>query len=462
MRKVILSLASVLSVLLLVLGLWGFLDKQSETECTFPSYTLVNGVDCSGLTVAQADHLLTSTWNSKIYFIKADGDYIGSLGNIRFDYDIADRLRGMQRHGSLSPILTWLMKRYGSMHVTMSIGKINDSFVEQFQQLRLLQQTNYIETKNAYIDMSSPTLMIVKEVYGNQIDSEKLFEKIVSDIEQGVFVLNAAKEDYYKKPTIFSDDPQLLADQAHYRKYLDFQVLYDFGDRKEKVTPEILSGLMSYKDGQVTVHEEKVAEYVSGLAKKYDTIGSTRLFESADGTMVSVKGGTYGFRLDQDSETKWLVSALQNGETQVRNPEYKQVGRSRTQNDIGSSYVEIDISAQHLWIYKDGIVKLSTDVVTGNVWRGKNTPTGTYYIFSKQRDRILRGPDYDGTEYASPVAYWMPFNGGVGLHDAPWRKAFGDDIYLVYGSHGCVNMPPWAAKSAFHLVDIGFPVVVHH
>lgn len=462
MRKVILSLASVLSVSLLLLGLWGFLDKQLETEGTFPSNTLVNGVDCSGLTVAQADHLLTSTWNSKIYFIKADGEYIGNLGNIRFEYDIADRLRSMQHHASLSPLLTWLMKRYGTMHVPMSVAKINDSFVEQFNQLRLLQQTNYIETKNAYIDMSSPSLEIVREVYGNQIDKGLLFEKIVSDIEQGVFVLNAAREDYYKKPTIFYDDPQLLADQEHYRKYLDFQVVYDFGDRREKVTPEILNGLMSYKDGQVFVDEDEVAEYVANLAKKYDTVGSTRMFESADGTMVSVKGGTYGFRLDQESEVKWLLSALQKGETQDRLPEYKQVGRNRAQNDIGSSYVEIDISAQHLWIVQDGIVKLSTDVVTGNVWRGKSTPTGTYFIFSRQRDRILRGPDYDGTEYASPVAYWMPFNGGVGLHDAPWREAFGDDIYLVYGSHGCVNMPPWAAKSAYYLVDIGFPVVVHH
>ena len=55
----------------------------------------------------------------------------------------------------------------------------------------------------------------------------------------------------------------------------------------------------------------------------------------------------------------------------------------------------------------------------------------------------------------------MPFYGDVGLHDAPWRTAFGGTIYLEGGSHGCVNMPPAAAATLFNNVSAGFPVVVH-
>jgi hypothetical protein len=462
MRKYLLVLASFCSVVLLFLGLWGFIDNQLKLTGAFSSNTHINGVDCSGMSVYEADHMLTKKWNSKTYVINADGKYIGQLRNISFSYDIADHLQLVQVHSGMSPLLTWISKEHGSIFVPMAISHINKLFVDQFENLRLLKQPDYVETKNAYIDMSTPSLMIVKEVFGNQIDKKMLFEKVINDIEKGVFVLNAAKEAFYVKPTIFSDDPKLIADQKLYRQYLGFEIKYDFGNRHERLTPGKLKPMMAYSAGKVTIHEDKVLEYVKELAVKYDTVGSTRLFQTTNGGLVSVNGGNYGFRMDQDAEFKWLLDALAKGKSDYRTPEYLQEGRSRDQNDIGSSYVEIDISAQHLWIYKDGKMVLSTDIVTGNVSRGKSTPTGTYYIFSKQRDRILRGPDYDGTQYASPVAYWMPFNRGIGLHDAPWRSAFGGSIYLKNGSHGCVNMPPAAAKVAFYHVNIGFPVVVHY
>ena len=45
----------------------------------------------------------------------------------------------------------------------------------------------------------------------------------------------------------------------------------------------------------------------------------------------------------------------------------------------------------------------------------------------------------------------MPFvvDRGIGFHDATWRSAFGGNIYEYSGSHGCVNLPPNAAKSLY-------------
>lgn len=462
MAKNILVLAGIFSVALLLLGLWGITDNQTKMTGYYPSHTKINGVDCSGLSVSEADILLTKEWNNKTYVIKADGKYIGNLHNLTFTYKISDQLNGVQVYSSMSSLLIWLSKEQGSINIPMAIDHVNQAFLEQFNDLKLLKQPNYVETKNAYIDMSTPSLMIIKEVFGNQIDKKKLFDKIISDIESGVFVLNAAKDDFYVKPTIFSDDPQLIATQETDRQYLGFEITYHFGGRHETMTPEKLKEMLTYNDGKVTILEAQVANAIQELAKKYDTVGSTRMFQSTYDGLVSVNGGSYGFRMDQDAEFQWLMTALQQGKSQNRIPEYTQEGRSRSQNDIGSSYVEIDISEQHLWIYQQGQIVLSTDVVTGNVWRDKGTPTGTYYVFSKQRNRILRGPDYDGTEYASPVSYWMPFNSGIGLHDAPWRSAFGNNIYLKNGSHGCINMPPAAAKVAYYQVDLGFPVVVHN
>lgn len=67
-----------------------------------------------------------------------------------------------------------------------------------------------------------------------------------------------------------------------------------------------------------------------------------------------------------------------------------------------------------------------------------------------------------GDEYETPVKYWMPFNGGVGFHDASWQPTFGGSRYLTNGSHGCVNMPPEMAGKLFDLISAGTPVVVHN
>lgn len=73
----------------------------------------------------------------------------------------------------------------------------------------------------------------------------------------------------------------------------------------------------------------------------------------------------------------------------------------------------------------------------------------------------LKGVNRDGSKYASPVSFWMPFNGGIGLHDAPWKSRFGDGEYLTHGSHGCINMPYTPARITFENVKIGTKVVVH-
>ncbi|HPR24296.1 MAG TPA: L,D-transpeptidase, partial [Bacillota bacterium] len=47
-------------------------------------------------------------------------------------------------------------------------------------------------------------------------------------------------------------------------------------------------------------------------------------------------------------------------------------------------------------------------------------------------------------------------------HDAPWHKNFGGSIYVRNGSHGCVNMPEYAAASVYANIYAGYPVVVHY
>ena len=462
MRKYILVLAGVLSTALLALGVWGFVDTQQKSSDSFSAHTVVNGVDCSNLTAEEAQAALTKAWNGNDFVVNADGSFIKNLKGMDFTYDILASLQQKIVHSGMHPLLTWTAKGFGDQRIAMTVSKVNDSFVRQVNRIRFVSKEDAVKTRNAYVDMTTTKFPIIPEVYGNNIDKEKLLDSILTAVEEGRFVLDAVKSDYYVKPTVFSDDPELLAAQEAYLNNYAFEIIYDFGYNSQTLTPKVISGLLNRGSDGLTVRDDKVREYVKNLAHKYDTGGLSRFFYAPNGAKVSVYGGDYGYVINQEAEVAWLTDALMNGKTVRRSPEYTPTSRSKSDSSIGTTYVEIDLTSQHLWIYKNGTLVLATPVVTGNVAKGTATPPGNYKVYFMQLDRVLKGEDWDGTMYEMPVHYWMAFNGGIGLHDAPWRAYFGGTIYKQNGSHGCINMPSRMAAAAYSIVYIGYPVIVHY
>ena len=102
-------------------------------------------------------------------------------------------------------------------------------------------------------------------------------------------------------------------------------------------------------------------------------------------------------------------------------------------------------------------------MVIGNPNReGSATPYGSVWaIDAKKRNATLGTIDTMG--YSSPVNYWMPFNGNVGIHDADgWRSEYGGQIYLTRGSHGCINTPEDQVAKIYDAVEIGTAVIVYN
>lgn len=119
-----------------------------------------------------------------------------------------------------------------------------------------------------------------------------------------------------------------------------------------------------------------------------------------------------------------------------------------------NTFIVVDISSQKLTLYRNNEILVETDIVTGQRYE-HDTPTGMYSIKKKETDTFLTGEDY-----YTHVDYWMPFNGGIGLHDADWRSKFGGTIYERNGSHGCINIPPKYADDVYENVDKGTKVLV--
>ena len=228
-------------------------------------------------------------------------------------------------------------------------------------------------------------------------------------------------------------------------------------NRGDSMSPGVSPALD--EEGCLIISEEKVRSWVEQLAEQYDTCKTDREFLSTRGDVVTVKYGTYGTKIDVEKEVAYLMKAMQERrtETEVHIPAYRQKGYVRGLDDIGDTYIEVDMTGQHLYFYLEGELALDTDIVTGDVSRRRETPEGIYYVYSKQRNRILRGADY-----ASFVKYWMPVVGGVGLHDASWRRKFGEEIYKKDGSHGCINMPSEEAAKLYEMTEKGMPVIMFY
>ena len=232
---------------------------------------------------------------------------------------------------------------------------------------------------------------------------------------------------------------------------------------------EVLDGLTiaSWVNGSqgltVSVDAAKVADYVQGLRNKYDTPAGTQTWQSADGTTKSIKTN-YGWHIDQTKETEALIANIQSLQSVTREPVYASRAVQTEMPQWGKTFVEIDLSSQHVYYYQDGNCVWDSKCVTGTATDpDRATPTGVFALKYKQRDRVLRGrinPQTGKPSYESPVAYWMPFNGNIGLHDANWRSSFGGNIYLKSGSHGCINLPPKNAKTLYELITPGTVIVV--
>ncbi len=302
--------------------------------------------------------------------------------------------------------------------------------------------------------------VIVPEVRGSRAELESVKAAVKAAVAAGVRELDLEAAGCYVEPQVVSSDPRLQSQCDARNQYRDISVTYVFGEEQQVIGPEMTSLLvLGMENGQVQVDRALAQTYVQALADSYDTSGKQRIFTTAAGTQVLLQG-PYGWRIDQNAETDALIAAIQSGQPQTREPIYRAAAASRTGSEWGSTYAEVDLTGQQVHLTVDGQVVWSSPCVTGNLARHHDTPSGIYSITYKERDRVLRGEKQaDGTyEYESWVGYWMPFNGGIGFHDANWRGSFGGDIFRTNGSHGCINLPPANVPAFYEAVYKGMPV----
>lgn len=464
-KKILLIVIILLLILLIALiGMCrSYSSKYLESD-TLPDNVFINGIDCSEMTKKDARKKLVNEWNSNCFEITSQGECIESIPLSGMKYTITENIRSCISDAGFFAYLRHLAGKPYEISIPMTVRSGGKAFNSEYKAFcdRLDEGTTH--TEDAYVDMSTADFNVVAEIYGDNVDRKLLRSSIYSMIAEGTMTLDYNRDDFIDVPDITTDSREIEEQLEYCNTYLKEKITYEFGGSEITITPAELNDMIYLTEsGDVAVDSKKVREYVDRLAYDTDTYGSNRVFRSTNRGDITVYGGAYGYLIDRDAETKHLSKDLISGNDVTREPEYIYRGNGRNgRDDIGSTYLEIDLSAQKLWYYQSGRIIFTSEFVSGNLKDGTGTIVGTYSLAYKERDATLKGENVDGTDYESEVKYWMPFWNGYGLHDAPWRDEFGGTIYKTNGSHGCINLPPEKAEQLFSIIKTHDIIVIYY
>ncbi|WP_455579712.1 L,D-transpeptidase family protein [Faecalibacillus intestinalis] len=461
-------ICGIVVLVLLIVYLAGMLYYNDK----FLNGTMVNGSDVGGMTLQKANDQLSKKVNGqslKLIFNDGQSEVLQSA-QLGVSYNKDNSLNQLMKNQNK---WAWFIGFFKNEKNTLTdlIQISDENLTNGIASMEHAKEENQIAPTDAYIQYKDGSFSIIEETLGSKFNIEELVKNIKVALSKGKQQLDVTKANGYVKPHVYKDDQDLNNQLKAANEYCLSAITYTTPKGKEIALDgsTLITWLSKQDDGSYTkdesVFKEKLTAFVKELASQYNSIGATRTFTGKDGQSHTVSGGTYGFRVSTDSEVSALLKMInENKSENNRIPEHTGQLPSGENGGLGTTYLEINITKQHLWFVKDGSVVLESDFVSGKESDPTRlTPSGTYYIYNKERNRVLRGTKQPNGkyEYESPVSYWMPFNKGIGLHDASWRSTFGRDIYINSGSHGCINLPTGFAGSLYSQIYVNLPVVVY-
>ena len=269
--------------------------------------------------------------------------------------------------------------------------------------------SNVTEPKNAKIAMKNGEFYIEDEVPGNKVDKEKLKKAVIDNINTKSNELDL-DDSYYVNPEVTSKSKQIKDALLDAQKLKDMSIKFNFNGFDLKLEGDSLLDLFDMNDVGPELNYDKVYEYAKYLASETDTYGKNRKFNATGIGEIVVGPGVYGFKLDVEGMVDKIYEQVNSRKSGVIEPVYSNIAYVRTDDggDIGDTYVEVDISRQHLWFYKDGNLIVESDLVSGRPVDGWASNVGVGQIVNKVANTKLRGLNFDGqTSYETPVSYWI-------------------------------------------------------
>ena len=462
-----------------LVGLGKYKDK-------FLDNTFINNIEVSGKTKEEAYNMIKekSPLKDSFTITRLDGTVIQiPLKEVGYEdktqYEI-DSFFNSQNH------YNWIGAKFNNTQFELKEKFTYDKvLLESLLKKKMTSASTGKQPENATIQKNSDnTYVIVKEKPGDKINVDKiqnLYDYVESNLDNNNYVIDVSDVDCYESAKVTADSLREQCDKLN--KMNQLTITFDFIHSQEVLKGDEIMKWVSFdskaKNG-IVVDTKLVEAYVEGLAKKYDTYGTDRVFKTTRAGEITIKSGDkmrndtgcYGWWIDQQKTIDLIKEAIIAGESITTKPVYYVNPNSHysytcdesvwtKEKDWGNSYVEIDIGTQHMWYYKKGKLVFEADVVTGYIGdKDRYTREGVFKVWFKESPSILRG-----STWTTHVTYWVNYTlYGSGFHDAPWQNGiFGGNKYkTTAGSHGCINLLPSKAKEFYNLIEMNTPVFVYN
>ena len=456
-------------LLLLIAFCYYFGYTYSQTH--FLENTFINGIDVSNMTAPEVEKILSKKaegYELKFTFRDGEVEVIDgrSIGfKVKPDGSV-DRILQSQDH-----------KEWFRCFFRRTDGEVEQNTTYDPNRLKAavdalpeLQEDRMVAPKDAYIELQDTTFTIIPEVEGSLVDIgivQKAAAEAVSREQTDIVVTDL--EGSYKVPSVRAQDAEIIEKCDSYNQMIAGSITWNTPEG-ESITVDrntTVNWLSKDENGDYyrdeDLWEENIEYWVDELARNVNTVGKDWTFHSTNRGDITISGGDYGYSVNKVKEREEVWDLLWDGDTDDREPYFYSVQFNHG-SGLGGTYIEANLSSQHVWIYVDGAMVCETDCVSGNTSLGRGTPTGVFQILYKDTDVDLKGQQLANGQYSyiSHVNYWMPFYGGCGFHDASWRSRFGGSIYKSDGSHGCINLPPSITPKFYGYVSKGMPVIVYY
>lgn len=447
----------------------------------------INGIEVSGMDKTGAKNVLDTFYSNYSLALNTiedkqiviDGKDIGIQITLHDDFG-----KCLKEQKPVAWISNYF--KHHEYQVSADVTWDEDQLQDVYKDMKILDSKYMVAPKDAYVGVEDGKFAIIDEVLGSTIKKKVFYSVVEESLATVQSSVDLMEEDCYELPKVYADDAELQDELKALDQYSDCDITLQLDDLTLEPGMELYEEVLEKKGDSYEISEALVKKYVAKLAKKYDTLETDRTFTTSfDDKKVKVYGYAFGYKMNQEETEQALFKALKSGKSGKVDVVFDEKGITlQGENDIGDTYIEVNLSEQKVIGYKNGKKIAEGDCVSGKEAAGNGTCIGLYKIQDKLSPTVLRGEKKPVTktetkknkkgkkvtkttttyeyEYESPVTYWIQFNGGIGLHDAAgWRSQYGGSIYYYSGSHGCVNLPLDLAKTLYENFELGDPVVVY-
>ena len=457
-KKIFIGTAVISLVLIAII----YLGVAVYYQYHFLPGTTINGKDYSNKTIKSVKESMLD--DIRLYYLKviernSEVEHIAAADiglSISIDGDLS-KIKDNQNH------YLWFIKPKKEANLDITITYDEAKLDYAINGLKCLND-EYINAGIApELTFDGIAFSMTQGVPGNEINKEKTIELIKNAIKNMDSVINLETENCYLVPldSNISEKEQEVLNTLN--KYLDVDITLTFGDQSETIDKaQIYKWLSVDANNEIQFDTEAIIDYIDTIAKNYETMGQSREFTTSNGKTITVSGGDFGWWINRKAEAEAIVNDIKGLTSVTREPNYLQRAGAFDENDFGNTYIEIDLSTQHLYAYKEGEKIVDCDIISGDPSLKAETPTGVFnmrFMFTNY--------DYIRGNFKKNIKYWMVFYGNtvetnIGIASCDWITTFGGSAYKGAGSLGSIYVNDIDAKTLYmELPGKDFPVIIY-